>query len=304
MTVTLPQAGLAGNFLRGCDIWLINIGAGSVNFTPAGTSKFNNVTGAQTLSAASAGSPTSAYLISDASNYWGGIFGAGGGGGAVAPLTLASTTTPQLTISDPSNILSSIKIDSGGPWTLNANGTSAANTKLYFKNSSTGLNTLLLDPSNDAVTAVANLFMNGQFGIGTSGAIDAEGGIKEEMLGSSASANVLNLLMNQQASYTGALAQEYRTATTRFYNGVGGTSNAGGVNDSWYVSSGTSGIVLKIPDATGVVQLPLGLLRLNTQITPASSGATCVVGTIEADASFIYVCTATNTWKRATLAIF
>lgn len=36
--------------------------------------------------------------------------------------------------------------------------------------------------------------------------------------------------------------------------------------------------------------------------TPASSGATGTTGTITWDASFIYVCTATNTWKRAALA--
>ena len=38
--------------------------------------------------------------------------------------------------------------------------------------------------------------------------------------------------------------------------------------------------------------------------TPASSSAACVTGGMEYDASFIYICTATNTWKRATLASF
>lgn len=39
-------------------------------------------------------------------------------------------------------------------------------------------------------------------------------------------------------------------------------------------------------------------------ITPASSSASCTKGSIEWDASFIYICTATNTWQRATLASF
>lgn len=39
-------------------------------------------------------------------------------------------------------------------------------------------------------------------------------------------------------------------------------------------------------------------------ITPASSATACVTGSMEWDASFIYICTATNTWKRATLAAF
>ena len=38
--------------------------------------------------------------------------------------------------------------------------------------------------------------------------------------------------------------------------------------------------------------------------TPSSSSATGVAGTIEWDANFIYVCTATNTWKRVALTTF
>ena len=38
--------------------------------------------------------------------------------------------------------------------------------------------------------------------------------------------------------------------------------------------------------------------------TPASSSASCAAGQIVADAGFVYVCTASNTWKRATLSTF
>jgi len=41
-----------------------------------------------------------------------------------------------------------------------------------------------------------------------------------------------------------------------------------------------------------------------TQSTPSSSSETCRQGTIKIDANFIYVCTATNTYKRATLNAF
>jgi len=41
-----------------------------------------------------------------------------------------------------------------------------------------------------------------------------------------------------------------------------------------------------------------------TQNTPASSSATCATGQIWADASYIYVCAATNTIKRAALTSF
>jgi len=47
---------------------------------------------------------------------------------------------------------------------------------------------------------------------------------------------------------------------------------------------------------TPVVQLTLA--------TPTTSGDTCTAGTFWADASYLYVCTATNTIKRAALSAF
>lgn len=44
----------------------------------------------------------------------------------------------------------------------------------------------------------------------------------------------------------------------------------------------------------------ISLSALNT--APASATATGTLGEIRIDASYIYVCTATNTWKRATLS--
>jgi hypothetical protein len=38
--------------------------------------------------------------------------------------------------------------------------------------------------------------------------------------------------------------------------------------------------------------------------TPASSSAACQQGAVETDASYLYVCTAANTWKRAALSSF
>jgi hypothetical protein len=42
-------------------------------------------------------------------------------------------------------------------------------------------------------------------------------------------------------------------------------------------------------------------LRLEGSVTPASATATGTTGDIQWDANFLYVCTATNTWKRAVL---
>jgi hypothetical protein len=43
-------------------------------------------------------------------------------------------------------------------------------------------------------------------------------------------------------------------------------------------------------------------IRIQTAKTPTTSGATGTQGQIAWDASYVYVCTATNTWKRAALA--
>tara|TARA_R110000803_G_scaffold205839_1_gene272746 strand:- start:92 stop:898 length:807 start_codon:yes stop_codon:yes gene_type:complete len=48
--------------------------------------------------------------------------------------------------------------------------------------------------------------------------------------------------------------------------------------------------------------IPAGDLRISTTSTPASASAAGVTGTIKWDASYVYVCTATNTWKRTAIA--
>ena len=50
--------------------------------------------------------------------------------------------------------------------------------------------------------------------------------------------------------------------------------------------------------ATGVT----GATGISGPTTPASAAATGVAGTVVWDTGFIYVCTATNTWKRAAIA--
>jgi hypothetical protein len=55
---------------------------------------------------------------------------------------------------------------------------------------------------------------------------------------------------------------------------------------------------------TAMLDIVSDKFRLRTAKTPASSGAAGNQGDICWDANFIYVCYATNTWKRATLAAF
>jgi hypothetical protein len=57
-------------------------------------------------------------------------------------------------------------------------------------------------------------------------------------------------------------------------------------------------------DATGMKVNEGGAPFLGPLLTPDSSRAACKQGAIEWDASYIYVCTAANSWKRAALRTF
>lgn len=59
-------------------------------------------------------------------------------------------------------------------------------------------------------------------------------------------------------------------------------------------------INLKNPSAASnnVVLNTDGTVRLPVSVTPASATATGTAGEIRWDGTYIYICTATNTWRR------
>ena len=65
-----------------------------------------------------------------------------------------------------------------------------------------------------------------------------------------------------------------------------------------FTASGTTAVTLP---TSGTLFANGGSLRAATA-TPASAAAAGTAGTIAWDASYIYVCTATNTWKRVAIA--
>jgi len=74
---------------------------------------------------------------------------------------------------------------------------------------------------------------------------------------------------------------------------VGGTDNG----FKWY--GGTS--VAATLSGAGALTLTGGL-KFGVATTPASATAACTAGTIQWDASYVYVCIATNSWKRTAIA--
>ena len=90
--------------------------------------------------------------------------------------------------------------------------------------------------------------------------------------------------------------------------GHGGTGSArplnifssGNINQLFLKTDGNIGIGIATP--TAKLDINSNILRLRTAKTPASAGAAGNAGDICWDTNYIYICVATNTWKRAAIA--
>jgi hypothetical protein len=89
----------------------------------------------------------------------------------------------------------------------------------------------------------------------------------------------------------GELAIQAQT-TLKLYTGTTGSDTLAAT----FVSGNTT------LSGTLVVNAASNAFRITTAQTPASAAATGNVGTICWDTSYIYVCTATNTWKRVAIS--
>jgi hypothetical protein len=99
------------------------------------------------------------------------------------------------------------------------------------------------------------------------------------------------------------------------YAGAGGsthifTGGDGGSGSTLFALKDLGGTTRVNVSGTGEVGIGVNLIlsgssnvfRINNAQTPASAGATGTAGTICWDTSYIYVCTATNTWKRVAIS--
>jgi hypothetical protein len=77
-------------------------------------------------------------------------------------------------------------------------------------------------------------------------------------------------------------------------------ANNAPTNSFYMDSSGNIGLGTSSP--TAFVDINSNTLRVRTARTPASATATGNAGDICWDANYIYVCTATNTWKRTAIS--
>jgi hypothetical protein len=90
-----------------------------------------------------------------------------------------------------------------------------------------------------------------------------------------------------------------------------GIGTAAGASDFVIYTYGASLNAISVARATGITTFGAGITGTTATFsgllgvggsTPASAGASGTAGTITWDASYIYICTATNTWKRVAIA--
>ena len=83
------------------------------------------------------------------------------------------------------------------------------------------------------------------------------------------------------------------------FNNAGATA---GMTWDASANSNAGGLGIRTATPTGALDVNDDTIRVRTAKTPASAAATGNAGDICWDASYIYVCTATNTWKRSAIA--
>jgi hypothetical protein len=106
----------------------------------------------------------------------------------------------------------------------------------------------------------------------------------------------------------GRAESAYQTDAVRFVSGAAGSTNATtAIRNKWYVMDDLSTTPLLTITEAGAATFAGAVTIAGTVIhtlsaTPASASAAGTVGTMSWDANYIYICTATNTWKRVAIA--
>jgi len=271
------------------------------------------------------------------SNYAGITIGVGTNTGGIAFLSNSgSVATERMRLSDTNgNLLIGTTTDSGnGKLQLATHTTSAGgigfgtDTSLY--RSATGAGTLELNAASGS-TSLLSFALAGtkkvQIGISASNSyFDYDGSlIFRAGVGGT---TTLTLDSSQNATFAGLIGiagntlrgvgKVYNSATGDAYGmeQVSGSQNTGNQSRAavrffspsgqgsefdfgYYSDASTFNTHTRI-NTTGITTT--GSVIVSNSQTPASASATGTTGTIAWDASYIYVCTATNTWKRVAIA--
>ena len=85
-------------------------------------------------------------------------------------------------------------------------------------------------------------------------------------------------------------------------NGSGTALNIDGTGTGYSALFNNGNVGIGTSGPTAKLDINSDIIRLRTAKTPATAGASGNAGDVCWDASYIYVCVATNTWKRSTIA--
>ncbi len=80
-----------------------------------------------------------------------------------------------------------------------------------------------------------------------------------------------------------------------FLDGVNGSGDT-------YLRELSANLMEMVVGGTTALRLGTGTVIIHTSSPPSGASDTGVAGTIMWDSGFIYICTATNTWKRVAIA--
>jgi len=168
---------------------------------------------------------------------------------------------------------------------LNMGGYSLSNwTQASNVTFGTGINlTLQGDLTCEAITA--------------SGVINSDTGITTEYLTARDTVTAPTLAITDSSAFSGGshVFTQFGTTTA--------ISVLGSMADDGYLVRAQDSSATDILSAHASGYVKIEQLRVSTA-TPASAAASGVAGTIVWDSNYIYVCTATNTWKRTALSTF
>jgi hypothetical protein len=187
-------------------------------------------------------------------------------------------------------------------------GTSPTITTPTISRGSTGQVFIAQDNNNATVTMTTdangrNFFtVNGKTnGVAQSGAYITANGFEESWI----YANTTNNATGNRVMRFGNLSsrfsiQRMNDANTSITATPFSLANNAPTNSFYMDASGNTGYGTSSP--TAFVDINNNTLRIRTARTPASATATGNAGDICWDANYIYVCTATNTWKRTAIS--
>ena len=191
---------------------------------------------------------------------------------------IGSTTAPTVALDVTGAVLIST--------TLGVNGGTLSTTATTFTGFA-GATTLLTIGGTGATSVFA---IPGTLeATGTTGALTVAGGVYI------AKASILTGTVTLGGAIVGP-------ATATVFNTVSTTVNAFGAATTLTLGAGTGTITLGAAGGTNAVTIP-GTLTLTATATPTGAG-TGAVGQIAWDTAYLYICTATNDWRRVALTDF